>query len=131
MRAKAKQSPNMSNEDAVHRYFWCIENKDIEGLLDLFDDDAILYEPFSKEQGLRGHFAIEPFLKVALMANSNLKRRIVIEKADRAKKDLNTVKAHITFEKGDSVSSVFTFEFLPRNQQDSPAKIKRLTIKFI
>jgi hypothetical protein len=54
-------------------------SKDLEGMLELFDHDAIVYEPFSKEEGLYGISAIEPFLKVAMMANSELRRTVKME----------------------------------------------------
>jgi hypothetical protein len=53
--------------------------KDLEGMLELFDYDVVVYEPFSKEEGLYGISAIEPFLKVALMANSDLRRTVKIK----------------------------------------------------
>ena len=36
------------DEDMVHEYFRLIRTKDIYRLLDLFMDDAIIHEPFSK-----------------------------------------------------------------------------------
>lgn len=92
----------------------------MDGILELFDYDAIVYEPFSKSQGLRGKSAIEPFLKVAMMANSGLQREIKIEKQG----DQNKVVALISFERGDKVRAKFTFEF-------ADGKIKSLHIKFL
>jgi hypothetical protein len=100
-----------------------MDNKDLNGILDLSDYDAVIYEPFSKEKGLEGRSAIEPFLKVEMMANSSLRRVIKIEKPSKPDK----VTALITFEKGDKVMGRFTFEF-----QDNSAgkKIKSLHIDF-
>lgn len=124
-----------TNEDAVFHYFRCIEDKDLAGLMDLFDYDAIVYEPFSKVHGLRGWPAIEPFLKVALMANSNLKRHIEIEKPAIGKPDSSRISALVTFEKGDRVRGKFTFEFGSaaggENGDRRAGKIKALNIQFL
>ncbi|MFY9869800.1 MAG: hypothetical protein WAK17_08800 [Candidatus Nitrosopolaris sp.] len=37
------------DEDIIHEYFRLIRTKDIYSLLDLFMDDAIIYEPFSQK----------------------------------------------------------------------------------
>ena len=37
-----------SDKDIVFEYFRRIKAKDVPGLLDLFTDDAVVYEPFSK-----------------------------------------------------------------------------------
>ena len=118
----------LTNEDIVFQYFKFIENKDIDGILDLFDYDAVVHEPFSNiTGGLKGRSSIEPFLKVAIMANSSLQRTIKIEKP--SKPNANKITALITFEKGDKMKGRFTFEF-----EDDPAggkKIKSLDIEFL
>src|ERR1044071_2860926 len=81
MRNKKKLVYN--NEDIVFEYFKLIRNKDIEGLIELFAPDAIVYEPFSKiTGGLKGKRSIESFLRVAIMANDTLQHHIVIEVED-------------------------------------------------
>ena len=98
-------------------------------MLKLFDYDAVVYEPFSKLQGLKGKSAIEPFLRVAMMANSNLKRTIEFEKpSPNGNNSSNKVVAYVRFEKGDSVKGRFTFEFT--NGIYSNKKIKSLRIEF-
>lgn len=110
----------------IYQYFKCIDSKDLSGILDLFDYDAVVYEPFSNiTGGLKGKSSIEPFLKVVLMANSNSQRTIKIEKPTKP----NKVTALVTFEKGDKAKGKFTFEF-----EDDPAsgkKIKSLHIEFL
>src|SRR5207237_10444011 len=92
----------LKGEEVVYQYFRCIDGKDLSGILDLFDYEAVINEPFSNiTGGLKGRSSIEPFLKVAMMANSNLKRTIMIEKP--SKPDPNKIKAHITFEKRDKL----------------------------
>jgi hypothetical protein len=116
-----------SGNDIIMQYFKCIDKRDVDGALELFDFDAIIYEPFSNiTDGLRGKLAIEPFLKVAMMANSNFKRVIEIEK-NPTKKD--TISALITFEKGDRTKGRFTFEFTP-GEPGNGKKIKSLHIQF-
>lgn len=127
MRAKSKESRPLTGEEIVARYFRYTDNKDLDGILDLFDYDAIVYEPFSKVEGLHGKSAIEPFLKVAMMANSELRRTVKIEKTTKANN--NEITALITFEKGEKVKGRFTFEF---TEDDSWEKrIKSLHIEFL
>jgi ketosteroid isomerase-like protein len=127
LRAKSKESRPLTGEEIVVRYFRYIDSKDIDSMLDLFDYDAIVYEPFSKVGGLRGRSAIEPFLKVAMMANRELRRTVKIEKTKKAND--NEITALITFEKGEKVKGRFTFEF---TEDDSGAKrIKSLHIEFL
>jgi len=113
-----------TNEEMVLQYFKCIDNEDLNGILELFSYDAVIYEPFSKEKGLQGRSAIEPFLKVAMMANSSLKRVIKLEKANKP----DTIAALITFEKGDKVRGRFSFEFEGGPEEK---KIKTLHINFL
>lgn len=111
----------------VSRYFKCIDSKDLGGILDLFDYDAVVHEPFSNiTGGLKGRSSIEPFLKVAMMANSSLQRTIKFEKpSGKADK----ITAFVTFEKGDKVKGRFTFEF--ENGAAGTKKIKSLRIEFL
>jgi hypothetical protein len=126
LKARTKERMPLTGEEIVYQYFKCIDSKDLNGILDLFDYDAVIQEPFSNiTGGLKGRSSIEPFLKVAMMANSSLQRTIKIEKP--GKPDANKVTALITFEKGDKVKGRFTFEF-----EDCSAgkKIKSLHIDF-
>lgn len=114
-----------TGQEVVSRYFQCIGSKDLDGILGLFDYDAVVYEPFSNiTDGLKGRSSIEPFLKVAMMANSNLQRTIKIEKAST-----NKITAITTFEKGDKVKAKFTFEFTDGSSGEK--KIKSLHIEFL
>ena len=129
MNPKFKEIMPQSGEEIIRQYFKCVEEKDVEGALELFDSDAIIYEPFSNiSEGLRGRSSIEPFLRVAMMANSNFRRSIDLQ---RRSANGNTIEALVTFEKGDKTLGKFTFEFTseepnPRGQ----LKIKVLHIKF-
>ena len=125
MRVKVREHLPLTNEEIVYQYFKLMENNDLYAILDLFGHDAVVHEPFSKVKGLHGRSEIEPFLKVAMMANSNLKRVVDIDKPTRKS---NEVTAYVTFEKGDKVKGRFIFEF-----EDSAAgkKIRSLHIKFL
>jgi len=127
LRTRSKERVPLTNEEMIARYFEMIGNKDIEGILDLFDHDATIYEPFSKSKGLQGKSSIEPFLRVAMMANSQMKRTIEIQKPSKGKADSNKVVAIITFERGESAKGRFTFEF---TNNGSIKKIKSLHIEF-
>lgn len=116
----------LTGEQIVARYFRCMDSKDLDAMLDIFDYDAIVYEPFSNiTGGLKGRSSIEPFLKVAMMANSNLQRTIKIDKPSKS----NKITALVTFEKGDKVKSKLTFEF--EDDEASGKKIKSLHIEFL
>jgi ketosteroid isomerase-like protein len=128
LRAKSKESRPLTGEEIVARYFRYMDNKDLDGILDLFDYDAVVYEPFSKVEELHGRSAIEPFFKVAMMANNELRRTIKIEKTKKANNN-NEITALTTFEKGDKVKGRFTFEFI---EDDSGEKrVKSLHIEFL
>jgi hypothetical protein len=81
-------SKNMDNRrQVVSDYFRLIMKKDMDGLLNLFTDDCIIYEPFSKvstlhnsdstkKTYLKGRFEVEPFLKIVMMACDRLEYEI-------------------------------------------------------
>lgn len=48
--SRHKKSILKSERDIVFEYFRRIRDKDVSGLLDLFTDDAVIYEPFSKPE---------------------------------------------------------------------------------
>lgn len=128
MKTRARNGNNrlQSIEQLVYTYFQYITQKNLDGLLDLFANDAVVYEPFSKVvDGLRGKSMIGEFLKVVLMANTGLERIIEFEKPKGPAS--NMVTALVTFSKGDSVRARFTFE----SEGDDDKKIKSLTIKFV
>jgi ketosteroid isomerase-like protein len=137
----------LTNKEIVSQYFRLLQNKDIDGLKDLFWSDATVYEPFSKlEHGLRGWSQIEPFLKVAIMANESLSNKIAFEESRRIKnKDLNDeekntsdsnndiVEALVTFQKDNVIRAKFRFELSNQaNTVDDSErkKIKALRIQF-
>jgi hypothetical protein len=116
----------LTGEQIVARFFRCIDSKDVDDILDLFDYDAIVYEPFSNiTGGLKGKSSIESFLKVVIMASNNLRRTVKFENTNRP----DRIKVLITFEKGGKVKSLFTFEF--QDDESGEKKIKSLRIGFL
>jgi hypothetical protein len=128
----------LTDEDIVHEYFRLIKAQDMYGLLDLFTDDVVIYEPFSKSEdgrgGLQGKSRIEPFLNVAMMANAGLREEIEIEKP-RLRRDngINKVTAYVTFERGEKVKARFTFELSSEENYNSQKqkKIQSLHLQFV
>ena len=120
----------LTNQQIVNKYFQAISKRDVYDLLELFDEDAVVYEPFSNiKQGLQGKSAIENFLRVAIMANTGLRRTIkfVDETEDK-------ITAIVTFERGDSVTGKFSFTFITSKDEKSLTSnkgIKVLKIEFI
>jgi ketosteroid isomerase-like protein len=125
----------LTDEDIVHEYFSLINAQDMYGLLDLFTDDAVIYEPFSKSEdgkgGLQGKIAIEPFLNVAMMVNAGLREEIEIEKS--SDNGIKRVIAYVTFERGGKVKARFTFELTSEENYNSQKqkKIQSLGIQFV
>ncbi|WP_226987159.1 hypothetical protein [Candidatus Nitrososphaera evergladensis] len=128
MMPKSNVKGSDGREGIVYRFFKLIEDKDIDGLLDLFDCDATVYEPFSKTQGLHGRSLIEPFLKVAMMANNNMRHKIKIPDSGKSHLD-GQLTALVTFELGDRAKARFIFDLEPDEQK--AWKIKTLHINFL
>lgn len=115
----------MVHADTIYKYFRLIKNKDINRILDLFADDAIIYEPFSNiHEGLKGKSAIN--LEVVLMANDGLQHKIEIEHANNK----NQVTMLVTFERGGSVQARFTFQLEEEAIEHRMNKIRSLHIVF-
>ncbi len=146
---RRKNATLKSERDIVFEYFRRIKDKDIPGLLDLFTDDAVIYEPFSKSEdiqgkttGLRGKQGIEPFLGVVVMANEGLECNItidkIIEKMNGSNNKSTEISAIVTFERGDKITARFTFELISPvinnsnniNTNQNEKKIKSLHIQF-
>jgi ketosteroid isomerase-like protein len=133
LRKSSRQTGNattiLSNEQMVNEYFRLISKNDVWGLLKLFSDDAVVYEPFSKVQrGLHAKTAIENFLKVSIMASEGLKKTISFQ--DRNE---DSITAQVVFERGGQLTGKFAFHFviesIPANFGHK--KIKSLKIRFI
>ena len=117
-----------ANESLMLDYFRRVKSGDLLGLLNLFSDDSVIYEPFSKLKCVTGKSAIESFIRTVVMANTGLQHEIRIEKR-RQKANENSAVVLVTFHKGDSITGRFTFEFEPPDEINR-GRIKTLTIEF-
>lgn len=132
----------LSDREIVYEYFRLIKNKDVNRLLDLFVDDAIIYEPSSNIQGgLRGKGVIKPFLEIVLMANDGLQNKIEFEEQQQQKQQQSTdnnVIALVTFERVERLQARFEFELAKSEVKEKEnyglhrlKKIQSLYIQFI
>lgn len=128
MRDEIKQSISKSRE-LVLDYFQRVRSSDLSGLLNLFSDNSVIYEPFSKSKCLIGKSEIEPFLRTVVMANKGMQYELEIEKSGQST-DENMVIVLVRFNKVGSITSKFTFEFQPQDESNS-LKIKTIHIEFI
>ena len=123
------QQNEKDNEIIVKEYFSRIKSRDIEGLLELFSDDAVIHEPFSRARRLFGKTEIKPFLKSVIMANEGLQYEINIER--QKNNHTNNFVALVIFRKGHEINSRFTFSFDNSGKSTLYGKIKSLLIEFI
>ena len=116
-----------TNKDLVMEYFNLISSRDLGRLLGLFADDAVVYEPFSSEEGLHGRGEIEPFLKVVLMANAGLDREITFPKNEQD----GEIMVQVRFQRGGVVKGIFTFSTTAvQTERGAEKRIKVLKIQF-
>ena len=117
------------NEVMVQEYFKRIKSGDVQGLLELFSDDSIIYEPFSRSKHLFGKSEIEPFLKSVIMANEGVQYELkIVEQKNKSK---NNVVALVIFRKENELRSRFTFGFENSDDFKILRRIKSLIIEFI
>lgn len=124
---EGKQS--ISQSELVLDYFQRVRSSDITGLMNLFSEDSVIYEPFSKSKCLIGKSEIEPFLRTVIMANKGMQYELEIEKSGQST-DENMVIVLVRFNKVGSIASKFRFEFQPKDESNS-LKIKTMHIEFI
>jgi hypothetical protein len=125
---ESKQNISQSHE-LVLDYFQRVRSSDISGLMNLFSDDSVIYEPFSKSKCLIGKSEIEPFLRTVVMANKGMQYELEIEKSGQSTGE-NMMIVLVRFNKVSSIASKFRFEFQSQDESDS-LKIKTLHIEFI
>ena len=117
------------NEIIIKEYFGKIRSRDIDGLLDLFSDDAVVHEPFSRAKTLLGKTEIRSFLKSVIMANEGLQYEIKIER--QKANPVDNFIAFVIFRKGHAINSRFTFSFDDADRANTNVKIKSLLIEFL
>lgn len=125
---------NNDGKSLVFEYFRLIKEKDVDGLLDLFTDDAVIYEPFSKlstaGDGIRDRISMKAFFQVVVMANEGLEYSIASQEprevdeeytisnssnCNNSKKmvkaqNSSAITALVRFERGRSAYARFIFE---------------------
>lgn len=113
----------------IREYFSRIKSRDLEGLLDLFSDDAVIHEPFSITRTLYGKTEIMSFLKNVIMVNEGIQYEINIVRHEA--KHTNNFVALVIFRKGYAINSRFTFCFENADGSNTNGKIKSLLIEFL
>jgi len=96
--------------------------------MNLFSEDSVIHEPFSKSKCLMGKSEIEPFLRTVVMANKGMQYELEIEKSGEGT-DKNMLIVLVRFNKVGSIASKFRFEFQPQDESNS-LKIKTIHIEF-
>lgn len=115
------------NEQIVIEYFRRVTSKDIDGLVSLFSDDAVIFQPFSKS-AIVGKSQIEMFLKTVIMANSGMQRELNIETAGD---EYSRLIVFVDFLKSSILKGKFTFEVDDSKKSKLEGRIKSLKIEFV
>lgn len=77
---RLKEVNAKSNEFVVQEYFRRIKSGDIRSLLQLFSDECVIHEPFSRCKRLTGKSEVESFFVTVIMANQGLQSDVKIER---------------------------------------------------
>lgn len=122
-----KRTTTTTNQKLVFECFKLASQKKIEEMLELLADDVIIYEPFSKkENGLQGKPAVRSFLNmITLAGDDSLHYDISVEEDSNDK-----IVTLVVFEKGDKITSKFTFEMTPSKAKDKK-KIRVVRVEFL
>lgn len=121
----------LPEKNTIFSYFKSIKEKDINKLIDLFEDQAIIQEPFSKESQLQDKRDFRSFFQIVCMANEDLDHDLFFEDST----DNNALSVLCTFQKGGTVCARFSFRFGPNTQMNAKGiterKIEKLQIQFL
>jgi ketosteroid isomerase-like protein len=118
-----------TNRQMVLQYFNLITRRDVGGLLDLFTEDATVYEPFSNLlDGLHGRSEMEHFFKIVVMANTGMNRKNIEFVAEKGSENDDRITAFVTYERGDTIKSRLDFHFTTLGNLGK--RIKTLKILF-
>jgi ribosomal protein L44E len=125
--APKRTTTTTTNQKLVFECFKLASQKKIDEMLELLADDVIIYEPFSKkENGLRGKLAVRSFLDMITLASDDSLHYDISVEEDRNDKIVTLV----VFEKGDKITSKFTFEMTPSKAKDKK-KIRVVRVEFL
>jgi len=120
----------LPERNTIQSYFRAIKRKDID-LVDMFEDEGVIHEPFSKEVLLRDKRDFKPFFQVICMTFEELEHDLLIE--DVTNRDGLSILC--TFQRGESVCVRFTFRFGPNSRMNTRGamerKIQKLQIQFL
>ncbi len=121
----------LPSKNTVYSYFRAIKEKDIDNLIDMFEDDAVIQEPFSKEAQLQDKRNFRSFFQIVCMANEELEHDLFFEDAT----DENGTSVLCTFQRGETVCARFSFRFGPSTRMNTKGiiekKIEKLQIQFL
>ena len=117
--------------NTIYSYFRAIKEKDIDKLVDMFEDDAVIQEPFSKETQLRDKRNFKSFFQIVCMANEELEHDLYFEEGT----DDNGTSVLCTFQRGETVCARFSFRFSSSTRMNAKGiierKIEKLQIQFL
>jgi hypothetical protein len=134
---KSKRRRNMSiasgrlttNQKLVFECFKLASQNKIEELLELFADDVIIYEPFSKkEEGLHGKPTVRSFLNMMTLASDDSLRYDIFSIEEY--NNNNKIVALVVFEKDDKITAKFAFEMTP-GEDNKDKKIRVVRVEFL
>jgi hypothetical protein len=111
----------LPSKNTVYSYFRAIKEKDIDNLIDMFEDEAVIHEPFSKEAQLRDKRDFKSFFQIVCMVNEELEHELFFEDAT----DDNRTSVLCTFQRGETVWGRFSFGFGPSTRTNSKGIIER------
>lgn len=111
--------------NTIYSYFRAIKEKDIDKLVDMFEDDAVIQEPFSKEAQLQDKRNFRSFFEIVRMANEELEHDLFFEDAT----DDNGRSVLCTFQRGETVCARFSFRFGPNSRMNAKGIIERRIAK--
>ncbi|MGD1837928.1 MAG: nuclear transport factor 2 family protein [Nitrososphaeraceae archaeon] len=112
---------NSIKKNIIMKYFRFVQIGDLDNLLELFDEDIIIYEPFSKiKKGLKGKQNITSFLKIAIFSTKDMRYDLKFESINN---NLNSVL--VRYKKNGEKNFKFNFKFVSLNRI---VKIKSIEI---
>jgi hypothetical protein len=97
--------------------------------MNMFSDNAIIHEPFSKLKSVRGRSEIESFLKTVIMVNRSMHQELKIERSEH-ESSKNQIVVTAIFHKVNSIKCRFIFELNGYEEIDG-GMIQSLAIHFI
>ena len=115
----------LPSKNTVYSYFRAIKENDIDNLIDMFEDDAVIQEPFSKEAQLQDKRNFRSFFQIVCMANEELEHDLFFEDEP----DDNGISVLCTFQEGETVCVRFSFRFSPSSRMNAKGMIERRIAK--